>query len=448
MDEGARVAVFAGYGFLGEVLESGDAHHRLGGDLALSLRLVEWLGLAVRLDGRYDKHTSVPGGGSDDGWVGDPRLMARAVTKVGDSLGLGGQLTLWAPGSDAPSLVPAATSIDIIGMASYIPAEGALTVSGNLGFRLDQSAESIDNPELLSAADRLSLGVSASNALLLGVGATYRTGSIELLGEWTWDLHVGSNAPDTGDSPMRVSGGLRMMFSESLYGQFMVDLSLSGTPGVDVMDPLAPVLPRFGAMAGLHYRFGGKTEEQILLGGGDDDDDDDDDKPPPPPPPKPAKLAGTLLSDGQPVAGAKLTITVGGETKEITTGEDGSFDVGEIKAGEGSVTVEIDGYDKLSQKISLKEGEEISLDLTLQRTLPPGQLRGFTRSFRGQGVRATLTIMPTGEIITTNDDGSFELDLPPGDYEVTIQAAGFKEQVRQVKIDENGVTILNVDLRK
>jgi hypothetical protein len=414
----------------------------------MSLRLVEWLGLAVRLDGRYDKHTSVPGGGSDDGWVGDPRLLARAASKVSDSLGLGAQLTLWAPGSDAPSLVPSATSIDIIGMASYVPAEGAMTVSGNLGFRLDQSAESVDNPELLSAADRLALGASDSNALLLGIGATYQTGSVELLGEWTWDLLVGGDAPDAGDSPMRLSGGLRVMFSEALYGQFMVDLGLSGTPSVlNAMDPLAPALPKFGAMAGLHYRFGGpKPEEQILLV--DDKDDKDDLPPPPPPKPEPAKFAGKLLSGGVPLAGAKLTITVGDKSSEQTSGADGSFDFGELEAGNGSITAELEGYEKLSQTVSLQPGQELTLDLTLERTLPPGQLRGFARSFRGKGLKATLTIAPSGEVVTTNDDGSFELDLPPGDYEVTVQADGFKEQVRQVKIDENGVTILNVDLRK
>jgi len=45
------------------------------------------------------------------------------------------------------------------------------------------------------------------------------------------------------------------------------------------------------------------------------------------------------------------------------------------------------------------------------------------------------------------DGGRFEVDVPPGRYRVTISASGYQTQQRTVDVEENGVTVLNVDLR-
>ena len=57
-------------------------------------------------------------------------------------------------------------------------------------------------------------------------------------------------------------------------------------------------------------------------------------------------------------------------------------------------------------------------------------------------------VAPIGTKVQSDENGEFTLDLPPGEYEVTIEAAGVKPQTRKVKVEQNGVTILNVDLRK
>ena len=38
------------------------------------------------------------------------------------------------------------------------------------------------------------------------------------------------------------------------------------------------------------------------------------------------------------------------------------------------------------------------------------------------------------------------VDVPPGAYEVQIVAAGYETQKRRVQVEENGVTLLNIDL--
>ena len=45
-------------------------------------------------------------------------------------------------------------------------------------------------------------------------------------------------------------------------------------------------------------------------------------------------------------------------------------------------------------------------------------------------------------------EGSFELNLKPGRYTVRLRAYGFNSQNRSVIVNENGVTVLNAELRK
>ena len=92
-----------GYGYTGAVLGAADSHHRVAGSLMLDGRPLRWLGLALRLDGRYDKHV-IPGQPGDTGLVGDPRLYVRVDQALGSALAIGARAGVWLPGRNAPSL--------------------------------------------------------------------------------------------------------------------------------------------------------------------------------------------------------------------------------------------------------------------------------------------------------------------------------------------------------
>src|SRR5690606_37349528 len=77
------------------------------------------------------------------------------------------------------------------------------------GFRFDRSGRSADDADLLSDADRMSLGVSDSHAVLVGLGANLRGERTELFIETSLDYLVGSEAPGFRQSPMRAGGGAR-----------------------------------------------------------------------------------------------------------------------------------------------------------------------------------------------------------------------------------------------
>jgi uncharacterized membrane protein len=75
------------------------------------------------------------------------------------------------------------------------------------------------------------------------------------------------------------------------------------------------------------------------------------------------------------------------------------------------------------------------------------QLRGIIRSIDGQPLRAQIIIKPSNTELETDNKGYFTVDLPPGQYTVTIKSKGYRRQQRKVEIEENSVTILNADLR-
>src|SRR5213076_1232744 len=60
-----QIASSGGYGYTESVLHTGDTHHRAAGAVAVEGRALDWLGLGLRFDGRYDRHQD--GQTKDDG---------------------------------------------------------------------------------------------------------------------------------------------------------------------------------------------------------------------------------------------------------------------------------------------------------------------------------------------------------------------------------------------
>jgi len=48
----------------------------------------------------------------------------------------------------------------------------------------------------------------------------------------------------------------------------------------------------------------------------------------------------------------------------------------------------------------------------------------------------------------TDAEGFFQIDVPPGEYEVVIEAPGYVAQRRKAQVERQGVVIVNADLRK
>jgi len=443
LSQGIAVSGSSSYGFTGAALGQGDSHHRGAVRLAGAYSVSGNLALALRFDGRYDKHKLASG--SDDGWVGDPRLFLRYRRTVGRQLSAGVQLGVWAPGSSAPSVEFSAISAEAVFSLSWQAVDSPLVVSANAGYRLDRSAASVSQAERLSLSDRMSLGVSDYNAALFAVGASYDVGPIEALAEWSLDLLHGSGAPGFASSPMRVAAGARHQLDNGWYLFGTSEVRVSKVRESEVASLLLPFDPRVSVLAGLQFHFGGakKAPKAPTLIAGDGPI-----KQVPPELSTLGSISGHITSDGAAVSNISvLVIDSQGNEVTLETDGDGAFSSDSVQQGDATIFVRAEGYEE-SETSTLILSEQTHVELKLDRTLPPGQLRGRLRSYRGKGLSGRLTVSPGDQSVDADADGNFELDLPPGDYEIKITVSKYKAQTRKIHIDENGVTIMNVDLRR
>jgi hypothetical protein len=432
----ASVAATTGYGFTEELFGAGDAHHRALGALAVAVQPTRWLEVVGLVVGRYDRHTGGPG---DDGWVGDPRVTA-TIAHHGASRSLGLRLGLWLPGADAPSIEPSAATVEASAVASP---HGAIGLTASAGLRLDRSTETVD-AAMLSPADRVGLGYSDADAILVGLGARHRRGPWTVLGEASAELLFGDDAPAMSQSPWRLGVGARRDLNRSLTVEALVEVGGSSRPSFAELpaDRLIAIEPRLAIGLGLSWRPAPAAPRPVVVA------PPPIDTPPPvdePPPPTTGPIAGRVTdATGSPVPDA--TVTVG--ERRATTGEDGTFTIPEVALGDATVTIERSGFEPATQAVAVTAGAGARVDVVLARVKLPSQIKGLVRDFGGKGLAATIAIAPIGATITAGADGSFVVDVPPGTYRVTVSLAGYRTQDKTVVVEDSGVAFLNIDLQK
>lgn len=453
------VGVLSGYGYRSRLLGPDHTLGRAIGDLALAFAPLDGLAIALSFDGRYDNHSE--GMTEDDSYVGDPHLLVRYASPVGAAgkLSLGGQLGVWAPGKSAPSIVGAAISFEARALLSIDLGFGVL--AANAGFRIDNSAESLPHQRQdLSNADLVSLGVSDFSAVRAGASLRVpvnRRAYVAL--EGSTDVFVGDGAlgpivRGTGMAGVALAEWITLIgFVETARVPTVRGIAMAGDKV-----PLIPYEPTVTGGIGLQARFGGPE--------------------PPPPPPPPDLGPGTgqpievpILADvsgvvfdeaGKPVVGAKVTVKLKGKAGSNVTDGKGVYTVGRLPIGKtidgrtelddaaAEISVEVAGKKPATVTANLEKGSNPVPPITLDPMLPPGQLRGgVVNAGNGRPIAgATITIEPGELTITSGADGKFTVDLPPGRYKITVTARGMSQQQLDVIIEENGVAIKNIELRK
>jgi hypothetical protein len=435
------LAATAGYGVTEAQGEGDGTHHRGSLRLAAAAAVLPWLNLAPTVHGRYDAHSS------NGGFVLDGALGLRAVLPVRD-FRLGAELKGWLPGSERWSTMVGSASLDARGLVGV--RLDRLVLAGSGGYRFDRSAKSGENAARLGLGDRLALGVSDFDAVLLGVGAGMRFGAAEVVAEGSADLLVGSGAPPVSESPLRVAAGGRLWLSRRISASAGVEVALSGRPELLPSSPLVPVEPRVTTTLGLRYVFL-PSEATIQPRSAPASAEPPPLVSPPPSAPPPITVATLELSvgdeTGAPVPRAGGWIRVAEEQRPLEVDDAGRFATLELSPGEATIHVEAPGFEPLEKTLTLVAGAQKQA-LRLVAVPPPSQLRGVVRSLSGRPVVAKVRVEPSGLEATTDATGAFQLDVPPGAYEVLIEANGYRSQRRKVQIDPQGVVILNADLVK
>jgi hypothetical protein len=425
------------YGWTEAVLKMNDSHQRLQLDAAASLTPLPWLSTALRVLGRYDLHSGT-GSESDYGIATETHLGARAVFPLGRDFQAGADLALWLPAGDSVGKAFSAVSSDLQLLLAYAPQASGLKLGLTLGLRMDRSRYAGGEPERLSAADRLALGVSDGIwAAKPGLAVAYRRGDVEWLAEWAYRMYFDYVA----ESPMWVRAGARYWPSSNLQLELLLGVSPSKRPALTQPAALVVVEPRL--WAGLALTYAWPTNEPAPQSA----------PPPPPPPlhpePEPrATLHGQVAAaSGAPLPGASVTLTQDESRTEQATDAQGKFKFTELEPGEYQLEVAADGFEPTKRRVVLQPGvapELISIPLTQE--LPIGQIRGTVRRFDGKPVAARIVISELKIDQKTRPDGTFEIEVPPGDYSVVVTAERFARQTRTAHVEQRGVTILIVEL--
>ncbi|HET7540916.1 MAG TPA: carboxypeptidase-like regulatory domain-containing protein [Polyangiaceae bacterium] len=423
----AAIAGTLGYGFTEPQSADDSAHHRLSLRAAAALPVVNWLSLGAVVDGRYDKHRD------DSGAVIDTALQARAGGTLG-RFQLGGAILGRLPGAESLSLMAKSTSVE--GQALLATDLGPVRVASLAGYRFNHGGAAGSDAAHLSSGDRLALGLSEFDAVLLGLGVSAWAGRNQLLAEVSADVLVGHDAPAFSQSPLRLAAGLRRGVTRGLGVELLAVGSLSEKPDLSPTAPLVPNEPRFSIFAGVRYQFLPPTPPPT--------------KPPPPPPPSQvlgSRLEVTVSDDqGAPVPSPSVSLTVAGQRRELECDPSGLCAIEDMKPGSVALRIEAPGFEPGERTLTVQPGTPAKLEVRLVAVPPPSQLRGVVRSLDGKVITPHVRVEPLGAEATIDDKGNFQLDLAPGGYDVVIEAEGYVTQRRHVQVEPKGVVILNAEL--
>ncbi|HKO48206.1 MAG TPA: carboxypeptidase-like regulatory domain-containing protein [Polyangiaceae bacterium] len=427
----AAIAGTLGYGFTEAQNTDDGAHHRLSLRAAAAMPVVNWLSVGAVVDGRYDKHPD------DSGGIADTALQARASTALGNwQLGAGvlGRL----PGAESFGAMARSASVE--GQALLSTTVGRVRFASLGGYRFNNGGAAGSDPARLSSGDRLALGLSEFDAVLLGLGAGIRVGKNELLGEVSADVLVGSDAPPLSQSPLRVAAGVRRAVARGLSLELLAVGSLSAQPNLAADAPLVPNEPRLGVFASIRYQFLPQPAPPPAKP-----------IPPPAPPLQPlsSRLEVTVNDDqGAPVTNPTVFVTAAGERRTLDCNTSGQCSLEDAPIGELVVHVEAPECEPAKRPVTIQAGAPTQLEVRLVAVPPPSQLRGVIRSLDGKAITVRVRVEPVGTDAVVDDKGSFQLDLPPGSYDVVIEASDYVTQHRRVQVEPKGVVVLNVDLAR
>ena len=432
----ATVSLGAGYGFTESVLGTDDTHHRIAGGLAVGVHPASWLSVALSLEGRLDKHSGTLGGSSA---VGDPRIhLLFRLPEMGD-LRLGLAIDLWAPGGDAPSIDFGALSPTATLVAQYRLDD--LRLAARVGYAHDRSAETLDSGPVYQPGDQVSLGVTAADAIEVGLGASYTLDPLTIFGEVSADILVGRDAGVPGSATRaRIELGASAQVHDRVEVGGVASVYLAGRPQVAI-DQSAPfrVEPRLDVRAYLAIALG-------TLDGADTEDPVEDGD----------GLSGTVLDEeGEPVADARVLVrradpdgTVPPDAPVVSEGRtdaEGEFSFPDLE--EDAYELEVQAEGRAPMRLFVASGDETPPIRLEGQSAPPTSSRTLTGRVlapNGDPLPAHITVRQGERVVgevEADADGNYSVpDLPAGELQVTIDAEG-----RETEEFDVGAGVAQVD---
>ena len=442
-------ALWAGYGLTEAQSDEAGAHHRVSTTATLGGAINRTISGALRLDFRHDVHPA-DAQGNDSGSTLDLSPIVRASFPLGKSFALAAEGKVGLRGAAATAGLPSpVVEGKLLGSAF---SHKGLIVSALLGVRSAQRGPIVREAADLRRGDRVVLGLSEHPAVLVGLGAAQKLGRTDLLFEATADVAVSGNAPPVPRSPLRLDAGIRYRATPTLLLHALVEAAPGARAASTTTAPLVPIEPRIAGLIGISLRLPppkrppAPTTPAIS-------------EPEPEPEPEPvlAKTAAYVVevvdTTGHPISDAEVNLERENpdgtwETFRLPLQHLNRYELAGVPVGSARVVVEADLLRPHRELVEVTEKGVNLLRVELRKVGSAGsQLRGLVRSYSGRGLRATITVTPGDHRIECDENGEFELDLPPGGYQVMIEAKGYAPQKRALSVGKEGVTVLNADLQ-
>lgn len=409
------------FGLENDLPEQDESTTRMGGVVGVGYYPVHWFGMAADYRLRSDQHPDAAGAEIDS--AGDAGLTLRAGGRF-YAAHVGVELSARMPGGDGAAPRPEGLSGELKFLLANRP-EARGRVVGQVGFRIDRSELALDDPPATSA-DRFTAQLGEHNAFLMGLGIAYaldNARAFEVLGELGADVLVGTGRDELERSLLRGGLGLRVRASESVQLELMIEGSPSARGAGDFEEPLVEMAPRLASRLGVRVSLPtGRA---------------------PPPVAKPERRERAAFAPGReraPVAPPEVNPYAEAIPKSPL----------EFAAAD-TTEDEPEPYTQDESEPAVDEAEPEPEPEAEPAEAPPSKfavVRGYIRSFDGKPLPATAKLYPSGKKTKTDDNGYFELELKPGRYTVRLRAYGYGSQNRKIIARRNGVTVLNVELRK
>ncbi|HEX6871944.1 MAG TPA: carboxypeptidase regulatory-like domain-containing protein, partial [Micromonosporaceae bacterium] len=160
------------------------------------------------------------------------------------------------------------------------------------------------------------------------------------------------------------------------------------------------------------------------------------------------EVTGTVTdAAGSPIAGASVKV---GPSATTTANDKGVYRI-TVPVGEQSVTATAFGYQTRSTTVTVTDGGSVTADFALA-ALPKHRLSGVVKDGSGHGwplyARVDVAGRPGGPIFTDPATGTYAVDLPPGDYGLTVRAMypAYQQSTVQFSVFDTDL-VRDVDLR-
>lgn len=163
---------------------------------------------------------------------------------------------------------------------------------------------------------------------------------------------------------------------------------------------------------------------------------------PPPVGPTLGRVLGRVLEKETkvPIVGATVTL-VGRGRNPLSTVDDGRFVFGEVPPGVVRFDIQHADYAPGTCEVQVPDaGGDAAVYCYLEQAVRGGAISGQVQDQTGRGIGSArvLIIGPKGMQISADGEGLFAaLDLPPGNYQLQVDAAGHLMQVMSVEVAAN-----------